>query len=132
MPITALYAALLTVLFVYLSGRVIARRRAQRVEIGDGADQELLRRMRVHANFVEYTPLFLVLLGLAESLAAPKLLLHSLGLVFVLGRAIHAYGLSQTPHIMKLRVFGMVLSLNALLVGAALCIVMALRHGGIL
>ena len=75
MPITAVYAALLTLLFVFLSGRVIAWRRAQRIEIGDGADKELLRRMRVHANFVEYTPFFLVLMALAESLATPKLIL---------------------------------------------------------
>ena len=132
MPITAVYAAVLTALFVYLSGRVIAWRRAQRVEIGDGADKELLRRMRVHANFVEYTPFFLVLLGLAESLSAPKLILHALGAVFVAGRLLHAYALSQTPHILKLRVVGMVLSLNALIFGASLCVVMALRNGGLI
>ena len=132
MPITAVYAALLTLLFVFLSGRVIAWRRAQRIEIGDGADKELLRRMRVHANFVEYTPFFLVLMALAESLATPKLILHALGAVFVVGRILHAYALSQTPHILKLRVFGMVMSLNALIFGACVCVVMALRHGGIL
>ena len=132
MPITAVYAAVLTVLFVYLSGRVIAWRRAQRVEIGDGADKELLRRMRVHANFVEYTPFFLVLMGLAESLSSPKIILHTLGAVFVVGRLLHAYALSQTPHVLKMRVAGMVLSLNALIFGASLCVVMALTRGGIL
>ncbi len=132
MPITAVYAAVLTVLFVYLSGRVIAWRRTQQVEIGDGADKELLRRMRVHANFVEYTPFFLVLMGLAESLSSPKIILHALGAVFVVGRLLHAYALSQTPHVLKLRVAGMVLSLNALIFAASLCVVMALTRGGIL
>jgi uncharacterized protein len=132
MPITALYASALTALFVYLSGRVIAWRRTQRVEIGDGADRELLRRMRVHANFVEYTPFFLVLMGLAESLASPKIILHAMGAVFVAGRLMHAYALSQTPHVLKMRVAGMVLSLNTLIFGACLCVVMALTRGGIL
>ncbi len=68
MPITAFYAALLAVLFLVLSFRVIGVRRGQRVEIGDGGDKELLRRMRVHANFAEYVPLALVLLALAEVL----------------------------------------------------------------
>ncbi len=132
MPITAVYAAVLTALFVLLSTRVIVWRRAQRIEIGDGADKELLRRMRVHANFVEYTPFFLVLIALAESLATPKLILHALGAVFVMGRIAHAYALSQTPHILKMRVVGMLSSLNALIFGACVCVVMALRHGGIL
>ena len=50
MPITALYAGLLAVLLLALSARVIRFRRAARVEIGDGADRELLRRIRVSPN----------------------------------------------------------------------------------
>ena len=65
MAVTAFNASLLAFLFVFLSARVIVWLRAQKVEIGDGQDRELLRRSRVHANFVEYAPLFLVLLGLA-------------------------------------------------------------------
>ena len=76
MPIAALYAALLAPLFLILSARVIGRRREARVALGAGEDAELLRRMRVHANFAEYTPFALVCLALAESLATPALVLH--------------------------------------------------------
>jgi uncharacterized protein len=122
MRITALYAALLTPLLLFLTFRVIGQRRGQKVEIGDGNDRELLRRMRVHANFVETVPMALILLGLAESLKAPGIALHVLGLLLLVGRLVHAYGLSQTPHIMPLRFAGMVMTITALLGGAALCL----------
>lgn len=126
MPITALYAALLAALFILLSVRVIGVRRGQRVEIGDGGDKELLRRMRVHANFAEYAPYALILIGLAESLRAPALWLHALGLTLLAGRTVHAYALSQTPHIMQLRVLGMALTFTVLGLGAATCLLLSL------
>ena len=128
MPITALYAALLTPLLLFLTFRVIGQRRGQRVEIGDGGDKELLRRMRVHANFVETVPFALVLLALAESLKSPSLLLHAAGLALLVGRTIHAYGLSQTPHVMPLRAGGMMLTFAAIGIAAALCLAHAARQ----
>ena len=92
MTITAFYAALLAVLFLYLSVRVIGWRRDRRVEFGHGEDFELLRRMRVHANFAEYVPFAIVLMALAESMEPPDLLVHVAGVVLVVGRLIHAYG----------------------------------------
>jgi uncharacterized protein len=131
-PITALYAALLCPLLVFLSFRVIGYRRDQKVEIGDGNDRQLMRRMRVHANFVEYTPYALILMGLAESLAAPGLLVHALGLTLLGGRHLHAYALSQTPHLLQMRVLGMVLTLTVLMAGAATCALFALWGGKLL
>ena len=63
---TPLYAGLLALLFVALSARVIVQRRRAHVSVGDGNDQSLRQKMRVHANFAEYTPIGLVLLGLTE------------------------------------------------------------------
>ena len=127
MAITALYAGLLTVLFLVLSFRVIGVRRGQRVEIGDGGDKELLRRTRVHGNFAEYAPLALVLMGLAESMKAAPWTLHLVGIALLLGRVAHAYGLSQTPHVLPLRVGGMVLTFTALSVLALACLVLSWR-----
>jgi uncharacterized protein len=128
MPVTAFYASLLGFLFLLLSARVIAQRRAARVEIGTGESAELLRRARVHSNFAEYVPMALVLLALAESLKAPSLLLHLLGVTLVVGRVIHAYGLSQTPHILRARVAGMMLTLSTITVAALVCFVLAGVH----
>lgn len=121
MTITAFYAALLAALFLLLSIRVIGWRRMQRVEIGDGENRELLRRIRVHANFAEYVPFTLLLMALAESMAPPRPLLHLVGLILVAGRILHAYGLSQTPQILRYRVWGMQLTFTALGIAALIC-----------
>lgn len=121
MTITAFYAALLAALFLILSVRVIGWRRQQQVELGDGEDRELLRRMRVHANFAEYVPFTLLLMALAETMAPPRPLIHLIGVILVTGRLLHAYGLSQTPHIVRYRVLGMTLTFTALGLGALIC-----------
>ena len=121
MTITAFYASLLAALFLLLSARVIGWRRVRRVELGHGEDAQLLRRMRVHANFAEYVPFALLLMALAESMAPPRPLLHLVGIVLIVGRLMHAYGLSQTPHILRYRVWGMVLTTTALGIAAMIC-----------
>jgi len=125
MPITALYAGVLAFVFVVLSFRTIGARRAAKVEIGDGSDRELLRRMRVHANFAEYVPIALILMALAETTKAHPLLLHGIGIALLAGRIVHAYALSQSPHILPLRVAGMVATLTAIMAAAAACIALA-------
>jgi uncharacterized membrane protein YecN with MAPEG domain len=121
MQITAFYASLLAVLYLYLSLRVIGVRRERRVELGDGEDRELLRRIRVHANFAEYVPMALLVMALAESLVPPRPLLHLVGLLLLAGRLLHAYGLSQTPQILRFRVWGMMLTMAALGIAALIC-----------
>ena len=125
MPITAFYASLLTLLFLLLSARVISQRREARVEIGHGESPQLLRRMRVHANFAEYVPMALILMALAESLKAPSFILHLLGLVLIAARVMHAYGLSQTPHILRLRALGITLTFTVIGIAATLCFLLA-------
>ncbi len=126
MPITALYASLLVPLFVLLCIRVIGQRRAARVAIGHGDDPELLRRMRVQANFVEYVPMSLLLIGLAESLKVAPLVLHGLGLLLLVGRLMHAYGVSQVKENLRWRVAGMGCTITGLNLGAIVCLLAAL------
>ena len=121
MTITAFYASLLAVLFLLLSVRVISWRKQQRVEIGHGEDAQLLRRMRVHANFAEYVPFALLLMALAENLGPPHILTHLVGITLVAGRALHAYGLSQTPHNLQYRAWGMTLTFAAMGIAAMMC-----------
>ena len=106
-PVTSLYAAILAFLFVYLSIRVIGRRRASRVALGIGGDRDLERRARVQANFAEYVPLTLVLLLLVELAGLPHLMLHTAGVVLIVGRILHAIGVSGEPEDFRLRTAGM-------------------------
>ena len=51
LAITPVYAALLTVLFLLLSFRVVFQRNATKAVFGDGGDQTLMLRIRAHGNF---------------------------------------------------------------------------------
>lgn len=125
MPITAFYAALVAALFIVLSWRTIATRREAGVEIGDGRNDALLRRMRVHANCAEYAPIAIVLMALAESLGLVAPVLHVIGAVLLGGRVVHAYALSQSPHVLPLRVAGMVATFTAMIVALLACLALA-------
>ena len=116
--VTPIYAGLLALLLVFLSVRVIRARRAARIALGDGGDRALLRRMRVQANFAEYAPLVLVLMAMAELQGAIPVLIHAIGLLLIIGRLCHAYGVSQEPETFRFRVGGMALTFAALVSGA--------------
>lgn len=118
--ITALYAALLILLFLLLTFRVMALRFPKQVMIGTGGDPALERAARVHANFAEYVPLFLVALLAAELCGAAPWAVHATGIAMVLGRLCHAAGVSRAPDILVLRGLGMVLTIGALVFAAAM------------
>lgn len=94
-PITAFYAALFGLLLISLSARIPVWRRRLRVGIGFGKEDLLARLVRVHGNFTEYVPTALLLLLLAELNLAPAMLLHGAGITLLVGRILHAFGLSR-------------------------------------
>lgn len=126
MPLTIapLYAALITLLYLSLSWRVIAYRRANSISLGDTGDKNLLKRMRAQANCAEYVPLGLILLLMTELIGAPTFALHALGMALLLGRILHAYGFASTPQKIIFRQIGMMLTLAML----ALCSFGLLAH----
>jgi uncharacterized protein len=124
MPITALYASLLVPLFILLSVRVLLFRRSAKITVGDGGNAMMLRRMRVHANFAEYAPMTLIMLGLAESLHAPAMVLHGCGIALIAARLCHAYGVSQQPETFAFRVAGMAATFTVLGMLAMTCLML--------
>lgn len=120
--ITALYAGLLVVLFLLVTIPVLRARLRSGVMVGHGGDRALERAQRVQANFVEYVPLFLVALFLAESCGVAPLLLHVIGAAMVAGRAMHAIGMSREPDIVPLRAGGMLLTLGPLTLAGILAL----------
>ena len=113
--VTPIYAALLALVFAVLSLRVILARRRLRVGFGDAGDAVLQRRIRVHANFSEHVPLVILLMMLAELRGASPLALHTIGIVLLLGRLIHAIGLSTVDRDELGRIGGMAGTHGALL-----------------
>lgn len=118
--ITALYSGLLGLLYLVLCWLVVDRRRKGRVGLGTGGDAALERAVRVHGNFAEYVPIFLVLLLVAELGGASAGLLHGLGAAFVLARVGHAYGLARSSGTSKGRFFGTLVTWVAILLLAVL------------
>ena len=96
MLVTGFYAALLGLLALGLALRVVMRRRAAHVGIGSGGDRDLARRQRAHGNLLEYAPLALLLMLLLELDHMTVWVLHLLGIVLVVARLLHAWGLSHS------------------------------------
>ncbi len=116
--ITPAYAALLALLFVFLSLRTIRYRRRFSVAIGSGEHALLARASRAHGNFAEYVPLALLLIFFIETGAAMPLLVHALCLLLLAGRLIHAYGISQEKENLRFRVTGMVMTFSTIVIAA--------------
>lgn len=108
--IWTIYAALLALLFLVLSVRTLRLRRRLQVAVGDGGSALILRAARVHGNFAEYAPFGLLLIFACEQLAAPALFIHTLGTSLLVGRLVHAYGVSQEREVFAYRVIGMSLT----------------------
>lgn len=120
--ITGLYAAALAVLFLVLSARVIVYRRGNSISLGDAGDAVLLARIRAQGNFVEYAPFGVLLLLIAEVQGTAPIWLHLCGGLMLIGRVLHGVNFSFGIRNMMLRLGGMVLTLIALGLGAALCL----------
>lgn len=118
LAVVPFYAALLALMFVALSIRVIKTRRQERVAIGDDGNPRLRRIIGVHNNFAQYVPLALLLLAFIELAAAPLLLVHILCLMLLVGRCIHAYGVSQESENFRFRALGMRLTFAAIALAA--------------
>ena len=120
MHILPLYAAILALLFLFLSIHTIRLRRTLRIGVGDGGNSLMLRAMRVHANFAEYVPFTLVLLGMLELRSAQNWVIHLLGITLCLGRCLHAYGVSQSKENYRFRISGMMMTFAVIACSAML------------
>ena len=117
LPITSTTAALAAVALVVLSITVSLHRKKVGVRIGSSEDIALMRRIRAQGNFIEYVPLALILLALAEYRQASAAMLWTIAGLLIVGRSLHVAGIltGRTP----LSAPGMVGTYGALLVGAA-------------
>ena len=116
--IVPFYGSLLAALYIFLSLRVIRMRRRDRVALSDAKHPSLQRAIRVHANFAEYVPFALLLAAFVEFQQSSSLIVHLICLALVLGRVVHAYGVSQETENYKFRVAGMALTFAAIAASA--------------
>lgn len=113
--ITLLVASLHVLLYLWLTFRVVGLRKASRIGIGTGGNEVLARAVRVHANFGEYVPLTLLMLGLLELSGIRPVLLWIFGIGLLLARILHAIGLGKSAGVSFGRFGGAVLTFALLL-----------------
>jgi uncharacterized membrane protein YecN with MAPEG domain len=116
LPITLTIAGAAAILNIWLGWRVGQKRISQKVSIGDAGDPQVICRMRAHANFAEYTPFVLILIGLVELADGTSLWLWAVGALYLLARIAHAFGMDvQPPAQSKLRGLGILVTMLTLL-----------------
>lgn len=118
-PVTAACAAICGLLTLILAFRVSLLRMRHRVAIGDGGVEALARAIRVHANTIEFVPIFLLLSLCYELYAGANVVLIGLDAVFVAARIAFAVGFSLAP-LHPLRRVGAGLSYLTLLLASTL------------
>ena len=92
-PITAVFTGLLALMLVGISIRVTVLRAKKKISFFDGGDKELGAAIRVQGNFIEYVPMALALMGLIEAMGAKHWVVYLFGILLVLARIVHAWGL---------------------------------------
>ena len=105
MIVTLTTAGLCGLVLLILSFRVVRIRQSGKVSMGDGGDALLLSRIRAHANFSEYVPIILILMGLIEGFSGSGPAIGVVGVALVLFRIAHAAGMAR-PAPNPLRVAG--------------------------
>ena len=111
-----LYTAALAIWILILALRVIALRGNPIFAVlsfGRQTETRLDRAIRGHGNLIEYAPIFLILLWVAQSHGVPEFRLHAYGIAFCLGRLLHGtlFCFLTTPSV-PMRVAGMTLTLT--------------------
>ena len=116
--IVPFYSAVLGLIFIFLSARVVVARRQFRVRLGSGGHELLERRIRVQGNFAEYVPLTIILLTFLELYGAASWLVHVLCIGLIVGRCLHAHCVGRINEDIRQRRTAMVLTFGALFVAA--------------
>ena len=117
LPITLTLAGAAAILHIWLAARVSRYRRHFKIGLGDGGNEALLRRVRAHGNYIENMPLFLILTGLLELAGGDRRSLWAAGIVFILARIVHAFGMDSAARL-RFRVAGLGVS-TLVLIGLA-------------
>lgn len=93
LPTTLCLGAAALLINFWLGMRCGQIRSREKISVGDGGHDLLIRRMRAHANFIEQTPLILLMVAVVEAAGKGGAWLAPLGGLFLLGRVAHGIGM---------------------------------------
>ncbi len=114
LSITLTIAAAAALLNIWLMMRVGKVRIAEKVFVGDGSNENVIRRMRAHSNFIESAPLVLILIAAIEFSIGTNMVLWIVSALYILGRIGHGFGMDGGS-LEKGRLIGTIITLLTLL-----------------
>jgi len=120
MTVLAVYAGILGLMYFLMSARISTMRGRIKVLIGHADNQVLHRAIRAHANFAEYVPICLILIGFVLVLGFSAWVIHTLCLILIAMRLIHAWGVSTGTPIGQ--IVGAAMTYNVIIAASVLAI----------
>ena len=110
MNISILFTIIFIIFYLILTIITIKERRSSKVAYGDDDNKKLIKAIRAHANFFEFTVFFIISSFLLEILDANQIYVLFVNIIFLLGRISHAYSMLKEK--ISFRVIGMMATLN--------------------
>lgn len=86
------WMALNLLLLIWLGWKVVQVRQREKIGLGDGGNENMLRAMRIQANLTEYAPMFFIGLFALAVMDMSIYIINGLGGVFTIAR--YAHGLN--------------------------------------
>ncbi len=115
LPITLTVAGAAALINIWLMIRVGQVRTSEKVSIGDGGNEKVIRRMRAHSNYIESAPFVLFLVAAIElATATSPVWLWIVAGLYLLGRVAHGVGMDDGKF-GKGRMIGTIVTLLTLL-----------------
>ena len=93
LPVTLSSAAAAAILAIWLMIRVGQGRTSEKVSVGDGGNERVIRRMRAHANFIESAPFVVILIAVIELAGRGTPWLAYVAGAYFIGRILHGFGM---------------------------------------
>ena len=109
MNISILFTIIFIIFYLILTIITIKARKSTKVAYGDDGNKELIKAVRAHGNFFEFTVFFIISSFLLEILDANQIYVLFINIVFLLGRISHAYSMLKEKIIF--RMIGMMVTL---------------------
>jgi len=95
LPTTLSLAAAAAIVNIWLAMRCGRVRMKENIMHGDGGNPLMMRRMRAHSNFIENTPLVIILVAVIELAGRGGVWLAPVAGIFILGRVSHGFGMDS-------------------------------------